>query len=212
MKLYFSRNPNPRLAVAVARHLHSPVEFEPASPFAQGQSDRFRLLNPNLSIPILVAHGRSLWETDAIACRLAREARSAFWPCDDREPDLIRWISWGKENFVRACDIVHFEKGTKRRYALGPTDQGKIEDGLRAFHRAAALLDAELATRQWLLGDTPTYADFRMATFLPFNDVAELPVEAYRHIHRWSADLDALPAWRAPFDGIAAPDLPPILA
>ena len=27
MKLYFSRNPNPRLAVAAARYLNAPVEF-----------------------------------------------------------------------------------------------------------------------------------------------------------------------------------------
>jgi hypothetical protein len=35
MRLYFSRNYNPRLAVAVAGYLNSPVEFEFASPFAR---------------------------------------------------------------------------------------------------------------------------------------------------------------------------------
>ena len=38
MKLYFSRNPNPRLAVAVARHLMAEVTFEFASPFAPAKS------------------------------------------------------------------------------------------------------------------------------------------------------------------------------
>lgn len=37
MKLYFSRNPNPRLAVTVARYLETKVDFEFASPFAAGQ-------------------------------------------------------------------------------------------------------------------------------------------------------------------------------
>ena len=40
-KLYFSRNLNPRLAVATARFLKSPVEFEFASPFSPGQRERF---------------------------------------------------------------------------------------------------------------------------------------------------------------------------
>ena len=111
MKLYLSRNPNPRLAVAVARYLAAPIEFEAASPFAPGQAERFRPLNPNLSLPILVCPGKALWEADAIACRLSRDARSDFWRVGDDEPDMIRWLSWGKENFMRACDIVHFERG-----------------------------------------------------------------------------------------------------
>ncbi|RUW95942.1 glutathione S-transferase family protein, partial [Mesorhizobium sp. M8A.F.Ca.ET.059.01.1.1] len=41
-KLFFSRNPNPRLAVAVARHLGARLTFEFASPFAPGQAERFR--------------------------------------------------------------------------------------------------------------------------------------------------------------------------
>ncbi|HEX9169156.1 MAG TPA: glutathione S-transferase N-terminal domain-containing protein, partial [Roseiarcus sp.] len=55
MKLYFSRNLNPRLAVAAARFLKSPVEYEFASPFSPEQRERFLKLNPNQSVPILVA-------------------------------------------------------------------------------------------------------------------------------------------------------------
>ena len=90
MKLYFSRNPNPRLAVAVARYLKSAVDFEYASPFAPGESEKFRALNPNLSLPILVGGERVLWEADAIACRLSRDAASDFWRTGDDEPEMIR--------------------------------------------------------------------------------------------------------------------------
>ncbi|MDP2733560.1 MAG: glutathione S-transferase family protein, partial [Hoeflea sp.] len=116
MKLYCSRNPNPRLAVAVARYLNCPVEFEFAAPFAKGQAERFSKLNPNLSIPILEEANGTLWEADAIACRFSRAMGSDFWRVGDDEPDMIRWISWGKANFVQACDMVHFEYGTKQRY------------------------------------------------------------------------------------------------
>ena len=75
MKLYFSRNYNPRLAVAAARYLNSPVEFEFASPFSPGQSEKFLKLNPNQSVPILVEGDKTLWEADAIACRLSQLAK-----------------------------------------------------------------------------------------------------------------------------------------
>jgi glutathione S-transferase len=210
MKLFFSRNPNPRLALAVARHLAADIELEWASPFAPGQAEKFRPLNPNLSIPILVDRGKSLWEADAIACRLARHAGSDFWRAGDDEPDMIRWISWGKENFVRACDIVHFERGTKQRYALGPIDDAQVRNGLKRFNTAAAILEAELSARQWLLGNGISYADFRMASFLPFNDVAGLPLDGYPSVRRWYRELEEIDAWRDPFEGLDAPELPPI--
>jgi len=210
VKLFFSRNPNPRLALAVARHLAVQMEFEWGAPFAPGQAERFRPLNPNLSLPILVASGKSLWEADAIACRLSRAARSDFWRTGDDEPDMIRWISWGKENFMRACDIVHFERGTKQRYGLGPIDEEKVAEGLRRFGTGAAILEAELSGRPWLVGDTVSYADFRMAAFLPFNDVARLPLHHYPSVDRWYRQLEAIDAWRDPFQGLDAPELPPL--
>ena len=132
-KLYFSRNYNPRLAVAAARYLKSPVELEFASPFSPGQGEKFLKLNPNQSVPILVEGEKTLWEADAIACRLSQLARSDFWPMDDALPDVVRWISWGYWNFVRACDRVHFERVTKQRYGLGPVRQDVVESGLSEF-------------------------------------------------------------------------------
>lgn len=212
MKLFFSRNPNPRLAVAVAKYLCADIEFEFASPFSPDQSERFRLLNPSLSIPILTGPPRPLWEADAIACYLSRRVGSDFWRTGDAEPEMIRWLSWGKENFMRACDMVHFERGTKRRYALGPTDQQRVAEWLAEFHAAARILDAELAGREWLVDEAVSYADFRMAAFLPFNEVAKLPLDLYPSICRWYRQIEAIDAWRDPFRGLAAPELPPIHA
>jgi glutathione S-transferase len=97
--LYYSRNPNPRLAVAVARHLDAPVRLEWASPFSPDQADRFRRLNPNQSIPILVEGGAVLWEADAIARRLSQMTGSDFWRGGAGMPDMIRWISLGQSQF-----------------------------------------------------------------------------------------------------------------
>ena len=123
---------------------------------------------------------------------------------------MIRWISWGKENFMRACDIVHFERGTKQRYGLGPIDEEKVAEGLERFGTGAAILEAELSGRSWLVGDTVSYADFRMAAFLPFNDVAGLPLHRYPSVDRWYRRLEAIDAWRDPFQGLEAPELPPL--
>jgi glutathione S-transferase len=208
--LYYSRNPNPRLAIAVAKHLSAPVDFEWASPFDPAQSDRFRPLNPSLRIPILVENGKSLWEADAIACRLSMLVKSNFWRMDDEMPDMIRWISWGKINFVHGCDMVSFEYGTKQRYGIGPVDMGEVAKGLRLFRESAAQLDAHLEGRDFLLDSGLSYADFRMATFLSFNDVMGLPLADYPNVEKWNQRLFAIDAWADPFAGLDPPQLPPV--
>lgn len=211
MKLLYSRNPNPRLAVATARHLQAPVEYEFAAPLAPGQAARYRPLNPALRLPILVYDdGRSLWEADAIACRLSREAGSSFWRSGADEPAMIQWLSWGKQNFVRACDMVQFEYVTKQRYGLGPVDAGEVQKGLELFAESAALLEEQLSARPWLLEDGISYADFRMASFLPHHELAGLPLDDHPALRAWYARIEALPAWSDPFAGLDAPELPPV--
>jgi glutathione S-transferase len=207
-KLFYSRNPNPRLAVAVARYLEAPVVFEWAAPFDPSYSARFRSLNPSLRLPILTENCKSLWEADAIACRLSVLVGSNFWRMDQDSPDMIRWISWGKENFVRACDIVHFEYGTKQRYKIGPIDVAKVVEGDALFQESATQLDVHLEDNEFLLSSGLSYADFRMATFLPFNDVACLPLSRFPNVACWYQRLLALPAWSDPFQGFDAPALP----
>lgn len=210
MKLHFSRNPNPRLAMAVARHLNADVTYELAAPRDPSRSHEYVHLNPNLLLPILEGPARPLWEADAIACLLSRRAGSDFWRTNDNEPEMIRWISWGKENFVRACDAVHWERGTKLRYNIGTCDEAAVAEGLAQFHEAARILDAELQGRTWLVDDAVSYADFRMATVLPFNDAARLPIADYPEIARWYGQIAAMPAWVDPFEGIDVPPLPDI--
>jgi glutathione S-transferase len=211
--LYFSRNPNPRLAVAAARHLNAPVVYEFAAPLAPGQSDKFRPLNPSLRVPILAeADGSSLFEADAIACRLSQLVGSDFWRTGAELPDMIRWVSWSRDNFMAACDMVHFERGTKPRYRLGALDESLVARGTARFHETAAILDAHLARQDWLLASGLSYADFRMAVFLPFNDVARLPLADHPAVKAWHERLMALPAWADPFEGLSAPELPPVPA
>ncbi len=123
---------------------------------------------------------------------------------------MIRWISWAHNYFVRACDMVAFEYGTKQRYGIGPVDPAAVAQGLADFAPHAAHLNDHLARCDFLLDSGLSYADFRMATFLPFNDVAGLPITDYPHIAAWCARLDAIPAWQSPFAGLNAPQLPPL--
>ena len=202
MKLYYSQNLNPRVAVAVARYLKSPVEYIAASPRDPKHEEAFRPINPNTLVPVLVESERRLWETDAIACRLAEVAQSDFWPTGKLLPEFIMWISWGTHHFIRAGDMFSFQNITRPRYSLGPEDTIGLANALEDFNRFAPILDDYLATHTWLVDDRLTYADFRLATVLPFAEEAKLPVMGYRNIIAWHDRLLDIDAWRAPFEGL----------
>ena len=210
MQLNFTRNFNPRVAVAVARYLEAPVELIYRPPHDPHQVEEFRKLNPNLEVPVLIEGDQVLWETDAVSCRLSQIAESEFWRTCEALPLMLRWLSWGTHNFVFACDMVHFERVTRPRYNHGWPRQDRVEEGFGLFATSAPILDKALAGKKWLLGDEISYADFRMATVLPYADVAGLSLQGFPNIEAWYARLEEIDAWRDPFAGLNVPPLPPI--
>jgi len=202
MKLYYSRNSNPRLAVAVARHLNSPVEFVAADPQHPANREGFKVLNPNALVPVLEENGQTLWEADAIACRLSAIAKSDFWRVGEVQPEMIRWISWATHHLNRAADPLYFFRVVWPTFMKEAPPQGKLDEGLKNFVQHAAVLDHYLANRQWLVDESVSYADFRVATFLPFAEKAQIPLSDFPNMLRWHNRLLDFPAWRAPFDGL----------
>jgi glutathione S-transferase len=203
MKLYYSLNLNPRVAVAVARHLRSPVEFVLASPRDPNHEEAFRQINPNTLVPVLIEGDKTWWEADAIACRLCQLAASDFWPTGEALPETVRWLSWNKRHLTLAGEAYYFENTIKPKYLGLPPNPRVIEEAEPEFHRYARVLDDILASRRWLIDDRLTYADFRTATVMPFASEAKMPVEGYKHILDWANRLNEIDAWRAPFEGLA---------
>jgi glutathione S-transferase len=202
MKLYYSRNLNPRVAVAVARHLKSPVEFVPAMPRHPAHEEAFRAINPNTLVPVLVEAHQTLWETDAIACRLSQLAQSPFWCTGDRLPQMMMWVSWSTQHFTAPAGTHYFERLVRPTFSDVPEDPKVMAKDMLAFQKYAAILDEYLKARKWLVGDELSYADFRTATALPFAEGAGLPIGDYPNIVRWHSQLAQLDAWRDPFAGL----------
>lgn len=204
MKLYYSHNSNPRLAVAVARHVKAPVEFVRAAPFAPDQIEFFRQLNPNTRVPVLVENGVPLWETDAIACRLCQITGSDLWPAPQRLPELLRWLSWAHQHFNPPASALYFEYIVKPTFTDDRKPQSVMEAHLNEFRQFAAVLDGVLKGRRWLIDDRLSYADLRVAFVFPFAARAQLPLADFPEVQRLANQLNELEAWRDPFQGLEA--------
>ena len=203
MQLYYTPNLNPRVAVAAARHLNAPLTYIRANPRHPDQTEAFRALNPNRLAPVLVEAGRSLWETDAIVCRLSAVVGSDFWRVGAEQPEMVMWISWATHHLNRAADAPYFYRVVWPTFADGPGDEGAVTQGIADFRTHAAVLEAALKGREWLVGGRLSYADFRVATALPFAEAAGLPLDDCPEVRRWHGQLMAMDAWRDPFAGLA---------
>lgn len=200
MQLYYTHNLQPRVAVAMAKYLKAPVDFIRIDPMGADQ-ESYRKLNPNTLAPTLVDGDYRLWETDAIICRLSRLAGSDLWPMDNLE-EVIRWLSWSAHHFTRAGSTPYFWKVIAPTFTTDQCNPQEMAEALSDIRRFGKILDDTLATREWLVGGKLSYADFRVATTLPFAEKAELPIGEFKNVAAWHDRLMQIDAWRDPFAGL----------
>jgi glutathione S-transferase len=204
MKLYYAETLNPRKACAVAKYLNAPVEFVRVD-LGKGEhkSPSYLAINPNGKVPTLTDGDTRLWESHAIMAYLARAAGSDLCPADERQIDVLRWLSWSSEHFTRHGGTLYFQNVIKPNFLGAAPDPKAVEEATGFFRQFAAVLNEHLRGRKYLLGDALTIADFSVAVTLPYADKAKIPVAEFAEIERWHARLNELPAWREPFPAAA---------
>jgi glutathione S-transferase len=204
-KLYYAETLNPRRACAVARHLNSPVQFVHVQ-LGKGEhkTPGFTALNPNQKVPVLDIGGRTIWESNAIMCFLARFAGSDLWPQDDRQVEVMRWLHWDSLHFLPVTGEYYFQHIIKPMFGLGEPDVAALDKATAGFQRFGAVLNDHLRGRKFLIGDTLTVADFAVGITFPYAEKAQIPLAQFPEIQRWHERLNELPAWREPFPAMKA--------
>jgi glutathione S-transferase len=205
-KLYYAETLNPRKACVVAKYLNSPVEFVHVD-LGRGEhkTAAFAAMNPNRKVPVLeLGDGRTLWESNAIMCYLARFAGSDLWPQDERQVEVMRWLHWDALHFLPAVGQFYFQHVIKPMFGLGEPDDSALEKPRESFRIYGAVLNEHLRGRRYLVGDALTLADFAVGVTLPFAKIAHIPLVEFPEVMRWHDRLSDTPAWREPFPAMKA--------
>lgn len=201
MKLYgLAGSPNTWKVRAVAAHLGVPIEYVEVN-LSKGEqrAPEYLALNPTGRTPTLVDGDFVLWESTAIMQYLASLNPNTLWPDDAKaQADILRWHSWHLQHWgPTACQPLTFERLVKAMFNMGPPDATAVAKATEAFHREAAVLEAHLSTRPYLVGTGVTLAEFSVASPLVYAAQAELPLPSYPRLRDWSLRVLALPAWQA---------------
>lgn len=172
-----------------------PVEYLAGEHKAEAYLD----INPNGSLPALKDGDLTLWESNAILQYAAdKHQRLTFYPSDPvARADVNRWLLWEASAWMPTCYIYLVEKCVKPLLG-GETDQAALDNEADNFALRAGVLDARLASSEWLCGDSPTIADIAVAAPMHLHAWVGLPLEKFPNLRRWmTTKVEQLPAWKA---------------
>jgi glutathione S-transferase len=211
MKFYsFPPSPNVRKVNAVIAHLAiRDIEHRIVN-LAKGEHrlPAFLAINPMGKLPALSDDsGLLLWESNAICQFLCERAGDTpLYPRDPRvRADIARWLFWESSSWAPVAEILTHENVRKPMLGVGEPDAARVRQGEERFVPLAALLDSQLATRKFLVGNTVTLADFVVGGAVTYLERGRFPIADFPHLRAWWRRLNAIPAWKST---VPSADLP----
>ncbi len=216
MELYvFPPSINARKVLLVVEHTGIEVELRFIDLRGGEQNEPWYLaLNPNGQMPTLVDDEFVLWESNAVMHYLAASSGSTLWPDGAQEQaDVLRWMDWQGTTLVqiitpimrsrlqlvgdgKTVRIQRIDPAGPRAEALGPVNDGDLEEAQAMFGRAARLLDAHLESKRHVAAGILTIADLALAATLSYHTEAQLPIADFGNLERWIGEIESLPAWQ----------------
>ncbi len=158
LTLYGSSQGRPSRSLLALEELGLAYEQVPLKPWDNAaDAARLAALNPNARVPVLDDDGLVVWESMAINLYLGDRHGGPLWPTDARDrARLYQWSLWSQTSI----DVMARHRA---RYSKDADIKAQAEAERLA---ALAILDAALADRPYLLGETFTLADVNVATTL----------------------------------------------
>jgi glutathione S-transferase len=144
----------------------------------------YRAMNPNGRVPTLIDGDLVLWESNAIVRYLAaKHSAGGFWPAEPGQRAVLdRWMDWQQTVQTPAMTPVFWGL---IRTSEAERDHAAIAAGIKNSIAASGILNAHLADREWMGGDTISIADIPLGPnlhrffSLPFERPSLPNLEAY---------------------------------
>jgi glutathione S-transferase len=146
--------------------------------------------NPNGLIPVIEDEGFVLWESNAIVRYLsAKYGMGTLCPADPRDrADADRWMDWQTTTFNPAIAPAFWHL---IRFAPDKRDAAVIENARVTAEKHLSLLDAHLASNEFVTGDSFTMGDIPLACSVNRWYKLPLPHAPHAHVERWFGNVSA---------------------
>jgi len=153
----------------------------------------YRAMNPNGLVPTIDDEGFILWESHAIVRYLsAKHGAGSLWPNDLRvRADSDRWMDWAF-TFAAVLRPVFWNL---IRTPPEKRDHKLVEEGIQKAGELATYVDARLADRPYVAGESLTMGDIPLGCHLQLWFRLEIARPAVPKLQGWFERLCARPAY-----------------
>lgn len=162
----------------------------------EARSPAFREINEMAEVPVMIDDGKTMTQSGVILYHIARKT-GQFGGAPDEADEVLRWILWDNHKLSGTIGttrfLMNFLAPEKRPEGVIPFLQGR----LRAAYK---VLDAHLASRDWVAGRSVTIADFSCCSYLYYPEPFGFERSDWPNIDRWLDRISALPGWKHPYD------------
>jgi glutathione S-transferase len=150
----------------------------------------FLARNPNGKVPLLeLADGRRLAESDAILCFLADG--TPLLPADAwRRAQVLQWLFFEQYSHEPYVAVARF---IARWLPADHPRQADLPKLRERGHAALALMEAELATRDWLVEGGYSVADIALYAYTHDAPRGGIALDGYPALRAWLARFEATP-------------------
>lgn len=146
-------------------------------------------------VPCLVdaENGRSLCQAASILDYLADKAGKLGGAGPDGRIVIREWMFWEYDRFAAPIYRSRAAKLGFRQLSPEAVAGYATEGGA-----ALGVLDAQLAGRRWLVGETPTIADVDLYGVVRYAPEGGFDLAIYPNVQAWMAGVEALPGFKTP--------------
>lgn len=166
------------------------------------KTPEFLRLNPFGQVPVIDDHGTVVHDSNAILVYLAtrHDAERRWLPRDPKgQADVQAWLSV-------AAGLIAFGPAAARLITVFGA-RFNADDVIGRAHGLLKVMDAQLATRPFLVGNSATLADIAAYSYVAAAPEGNVDLSAYPQVRAWLARVEALPGF-VPFQktpvGLAA--------
>ena len=149
-------------------------------------------------VPVLEDGAHRLTQSGVILTYLAERHGRFGGVTDDERREVQRWLFFDNHKFTSYFASYRFGK------SFGPSapDPAVMAWLKGRIDAAYGIVDKHLAARPFMVGSSPTIADFSLCGYLfyPFEESGYEIAPRFPNIAAWLTRIKALPGWASPYD------------
>jgi len=193
MKLYGIPISRALRSIWAAEEVGVDYELVPISNLADSKTPEYLAINPNGRIPALVDGDLVLFESMAINLYLAKAYGGKLYPSEPHdEARALQWTIWGLAELE-----PHLIPMVAHKVMLPEPkrDPAVVANAEAALARPLAVLDAQLADREYLLGGDFSVADLNLAGVLLTATFVNFDISHHENATRWMSRCTGRPSF-----------------